>query len=60
MIIFYAGLLVPFAVFFMTNFFRTVPRELIEAAASEGASPFTVSADRAAHLGARPRSRSWS
>jgi ABC-type glycerol-3-phosphate transport system permease component len=41
-IIFYTGLLVPFAVFFMTNFFRTVPQELIEAAASEGARPFTV------------------
>jgi raffinose/stachyose/melibiose transport system permease protein len=41
-IIFYTGLLVPFAVFFMTNFFRTVPYELIEAAASEGAGPFTV------------------
>ena len=41
-IFFYTGLLVPFAVFFMTNFFRTVPQELIEAAASEGAGPFTV------------------
>jgi raffinose/stachyose/melibiose transport system permease protein len=41
-IVFYTGLLVPFAVFFLTNFFRTVPQELIEAASSEGASPFTV------------------
>jgi ABC-type glycerol-3-phosphate transport system permease component len=41
-ILFYTGLLVPFAVFFMTNFFRTVPGELIEAAAVEGAGPFTV------------------
>jgi raffinose/stachyose/melibiose transport system permease protein len=41
-IIFYTGLLVPFAVFFMTGFFRTIPQELIEAAASEGAGPFTV------------------
>jgi raffinose/stachyose/melibiose transport system permease protein len=41
-IIFYTGLLVPFAVFFMTNFFRTVPHELIEAASVEGAGPFTV------------------
>ena len=41
-IVFYTGLLVPFAVFFLTNFFRTVPQELIEAAASEGAGPFTV------------------
>src|SRR5256886_7874806 len=41
-IIFYTGLLVPFAVFFLANFFRTVPLELIEAASSEGAGPFTV------------------
>ena len=41
-IVFYSGLLVPFAVFFLTNFFRTVPYELIEAAAVEGAGPFTV------------------
>lgn len=41
-IVFYTGLLVPFAVFFLTNFFRTVPQELIEAASSEGAGPFTV------------------
>ena len=41
-IIFYTGLLVPFAIFFMAGFFRTIPQELIEAAASEGAGPFTV------------------
>jgi raffinose/stachyose/melibiose transport system permease protein len=41
-IVFYAGLLVPFAVFFLANFFRTVPHELIEAASVEGAGPFTV------------------
>jgi raffinose/stachyose/melibiose transport system permease protein len=41
-IVFYAGLLVPFAIFFLANFFRTVPYELIEAAAVEGAGPFTV------------------
>jgi len=41
-IIFYSGLLVPFATFFLTNFFRTVPQELIEAASVEGAGPFTV------------------
>jgi ABC-type glycerol-3-phosphate transport system permease component len=41
-IVFYTGLLVPFAVFFLTNFFRTVPQELIEAAAVEGAGPFMV------------------
>jgi raffinose/stachyose/melibiose transport system permease protein len=40
--IFYSGLLVPFAIFFLVNFFRTVPHELIEAASVEGAGPFTV------------------
>jgi len=41
-IVFYTGLLVPFAIFFLSNFFRTVPVELVEAASSEGAGPFTV------------------
>jgi len=41
-IVFYTGLLVPFAIFFLANFFRTVPQELIEAARVEGAGPFTV------------------
>jgi raffinose/stachyose/melibiose transport system permease protein len=41
-IIFYTGLLVPFAIFFLANFFRTVPGELIEAASVEGAGPFAV------------------
>ena len=41
-IVFYTGLLVPFAIFFLANFFRTVPQELIEAASVEGAGPFTV------------------
>jgi raffinose/stachyose/melibiose transport system permease protein len=41
-IFFYCGLLVPFGIFFLTNFFRTVPQELVEAAAVEGAGPFTV------------------
>ncbi len=41
-IVFYTGLLIPFAIFFLANFFRTVPVELIEAASVEGAGPFTV------------------
>jgi raffinose/stachyose/melibiose transport system permease protein len=41
-IVFYSGLLVPFAIFFLVNFFRTVPQELVEAASVEGAGPFTV------------------
>ncbi len=59
MIIFYTGLLVPFAVFFLTNFFRTVPQELIEAASVEGAGPFTVLRQRRhAALGRGEPSRS--
>jgi len=38
-IVFYSCLLVPFATFFLTNFFRTVPMELIEAATIDGAGP---------------------
>ncbi len=41
-IVFYTGLLVPFGVFFLASFFRTVPEELIEAASVEGAGPFTI------------------
>jgi raffinose/stachyose/melibiose transport system permease protein len=41
-IFFYTGLLVPFATFFLTNFFRTIPQELVEAASVEGAGPFRV------------------
>lgn len=38
-ILFYACLLVPFSVFFLTNFFRSVPKELIEASTVDGAGP---------------------
>src|SRR5439155_26417384 len=41
-IVCYSGLLIPFSVFFLVNFFRTVPRELVEAATVDGASPLTV------------------
>jgi len=41
-IVFYCGLLIPFSVFFLVNFFRTVPGELVEAAVVDGASPFRV------------------
>jgi raffinose/stachyose/melibiose transport system permease protein len=34
----YAGLMVPFSVFFLVNFFRELPQELIEAATIDGAS----------------------
>jgi raffinose/stachyose/melibiose transport system permease protein len=38
-IVFYAGLMLPFSVFFFVNFFRQFPSELIEAATVDGASP---------------------
>jgi raffinose/stachyose/melibiose transport system permease protein len=41
-IIFYAGLMLPFSVFFFVNFFRQFPGELIEAATVDGASPLTT------------------
>jgi raffinose/stachyose/melibiose transport system permease protein len=41
-IVFYAGLLTPFSVFFLVNFFRTVPVELVEAATIDGASPLAI------------------
>lgn len=37
--LFYSCLLVPFAMFFLVNFFRSVPRELIEASAMDGGGP---------------------
>jgi ABC-type molybdate transport system permease subunit len=41
-VIFYAGLTVPFSVFFFVNFFRQFPVELIDAATVDGATPFTI------------------
>lgn len=40
--LFYSCLLVPFAMFFLVNFFRTVPRELVEASVVDGAGPLRV------------------
>lgn len=36
-IIFYIGLLIPFSIFFLVNFFREIPFELVEAAHVDGA-----------------------
>ncbi len=36
-IIFYIGLLIPFSIFFLVNFFREIPMELVEAAYMDGA-----------------------
>jgi len=41
-ILIYVGLLMPFSVFLMTNFFRTIPREIIEAARMDGCSTSRV------------------
>jgi ABC-type glycerol-3-phosphate transport system permease component len=41
-IVIYAGLITPFSVYLLTTFFRTVPRELFEAAHIDGAGPFTI------------------
>lgn len=37
--LFYSCLLVPFSLFFLVNFFRSVPRELVEASVVDGAGP---------------------
>ena len=41
-ILFYSCLLVPFSIFFLVNFFRTIPGELMEAAVVDGAGPLRV------------------
>jgi ABC-type glycerol-3-phosphate transport system permease component len=41
-IIFYTGLMIPFAIFFFVNFFREIPLELIEAAHMDGASQHKI------------------
>jgi raffinose/stachyose/melibiose transport system permease protein len=41
-IIIYAGLITPFSVYLLTTFFRTVPKELYEAARIDGAGSFLI------------------
>lgn len=41
-IVIYAGLITPFSVYLLTTFFRTVPKELFEAAHIDGAGSFTI------------------
>ncbi len=41
-ILIYAGLITPFSVYLLVTFFRTVPRELYEAAHIDGAGQFTI------------------
>jgi raffinose/stachyose/melibiose transport system permease protein len=41
-ILIYAGLTIPFSVYMLTTFFRSLPRELFESAAIDGASPLST------------------
>ena len=41
-ILIYAGLVTPFSVYMLTNFFRSIPHELIESALSDGASHLRI------------------
>jgi ABC-type glycerol-3-phosphate transport system permease component len=41
-ILIYTGLLLPFSIYLMTNFFRSIPREIIEAARIDGCSNLGV------------------
>lgn len=41
-IIVYTGLILPFSVFLLTNFFKTIPKEIIEAAVIDGCSTFQI------------------
>lgn len=41
-IIIYAGLITPFSVYLLVTFFRTLPQDLFDAAAIDGAGPFQV------------------
>jgi ABC-type glycerol-3-phosphate transport system permease component len=38
----YVGLMLPFSIYLLTGFFRTIPRELIDAAMVDGAGSFVV------------------
>ena len=42
MILIYVGLMLPFSVYMLTNFFRTIPASMIEAALIDGASSWRV------------------
>lgn len=41
-ILIYTGLLLPFSIYLMTNFFKAIPREIIEAARIDGCSSFGI------------------
>jgi len=41
-ILVYAGLVTPFSVYMLTNFFKTIPFEIVESAVMDGASSFEI------------------
>jgi len=41
-VVVYVGILLPFSIFLLTSFFRTIPRELIDAARIDGASTLGI------------------
>jgi ABC-type glycerol-3-phosphate transport system permease component len=41
-IVIYSGLMVPFSIYLLTNFFRTVPGEIVDAATIDGCSQFKI------------------
>lgn len=41
-ILIYTGLMLPFSTYLMTNFFRTIPKEIVDAALIDGASSFGI------------------
>ena len=41
-IVIYTGLMLPFSTYLMTNFFRTIPKEIVDAALIDGASSFGI------------------
>jgi ABC-type glycerol-3-phosphate transport system permease component len=41
-ILIYTGLMLPFSIYLMTSFFRTIPKEIVDAATIDGASNFGV------------------
>lgn len=41
-IVIYSGLMIPFSIYLLTNFFRTVPSEIVDAATIDGCSQFKI------------------
>ncbi len=41
-ILVYAGIITPFSIYLLTNFFKSIPHEVIESALIDGASPFGI------------------